>query len=115
DPASTAAVLSPDFMGGDGDPAQDYAVTTGPFAKGKFKLNVLDPIEVQKGLLGAENVTPMPDFITRHFGSLGSKQQGLPTPQDVTEAIGVPEYDTAPYSAQSAESQSFRCNLEGWR
>jgi len=115
DPASTAAVLSPSFMGGDGDPAQAYAVTTGPFAKGKFKLNVLDPIEVQKGLLGADNITAMPDFLTRHFGSLGSKQQPLPTSQDVNQALGVSEYDSAPYSAQSGEGVSFRCNLEGWR
>src|SRR4051812_39205745 len=48
DPKSTAAVLSPSFMGGDGDPAQAYAVTTGAFAKGKFKLNVLDPIEARR-------------------------------------------------------------------
>ncbi|MCU1451738.1 MAG: putative tyrosinase [Acidimicrobiales bacterium] len=115
DPASTAAVFSPKFMGPDGDPAAGYAVTTGPFAKGKFALNVVDPIEAQKGLLGSDQITPMPNHLVRHFGALGSKQQGLPSAQDVAVALGVSQYDTAPYDAQSASTVSFRCNLEGWR
>jgi tyrosinase len=115
DPASTAAVFSPKFMGPDGDPAAGYAVTAGPFAKDKWPLKVVDPIEVQKGLLGTDNITPMPPYLVRHFGSLGSRVQALPTSQDVTQALGVPQYDSPSYDAQSASTTSFRCNLEGWR
>jgi tyrosinase len=115
DPASTAAVFAPNFMGPDGDPSAQYAVTSGPFAKGKWKLNVLDPIEPQKALLGSNNIVPEQDFLVRRFGILVSKSDSLPTTNDVNAALGVGQYDTPGYDAQAPAQISFRCNLEGWR
>lgn len=115
DSASTAAVFSPNFMGRQGDPAADYAVTSGPFARGKWTLNVLDPIEPQRALLGADAIKPEASYLVRRFGVLGSKHQPLPTKADVNGALGVTEYDAPRYDAQSPANVSFRCNLEGWR
>jgi tyrosinase len=115
DPASTAAVFSPKFLGPDGDPNADYAVTAGPFAKGKWTLHVIDPIEPQKALLGSDDVKPMTNYLVRRFGSLFSKQQSLPTAADVAAALGVGQYDAPHYDAQAPAAVSFRCDLEGWR
>lgn len=115
DPKSTAAVFAPNFMGPDGDPSTDYAVTSGPFARGKWTLNVLDPIEPQKALLGSDTVKPQTNYLSRHFGILVSKTDSLPTTADVNTALGVGQYDAPQYDAQTPANISFRCNLEGWR
>lgn len=104
DPESVASVFADDFMGGDGDPGQDYAVTTGPFRKGNFEL-VVEHAGVYNGL----STTP---YITRRLGSTGVT---LPTAADVAEALGAPFYDVAPYDDTSDATQSFRNALEGFR
>jgi tyrosinase len=105
DPESTKAVFSDGFMGGDGNPSQGYAVTNGPFRKGRWKLNV-QPI----GLQWASSASP---YITRRFGSF----PGVPLPirEDVRLALRAPLYDVSPFGAESDPARSFRNALEGFR
>lgn len=39
-PDNPHSVFRDDFMGGSGSPSEEYAVTTGPFRKGEWTLNV---------------------------------------------------------------------------
>jgi tyrosinase len=103
DPDSTRAVFSDGFMGGDGDPADDFAVNSGPFRKGQWKLEVNPP-----GILAGPSATT---YLTRHFGSLFP----LPTPAELQAALAGPQYDTPPYDSTSDSALSFRNNWEGFR
>jgi len=109
DPASTAAVLAPDFMGGSGNKSQGYALTTGPFAKGKWTLTVLDPPSVQKA--SAEEKP----YIVRRFGAFPNGGVKLPTADEVHQAVSTPVFDSNPYDGKSPLESSFRNMLEGWR
>ena len=107
DPASTASVFANDFMGGDGNPDDEYAVTTGPFRKGQWALHV-HPV-------GAEWSASVTTHLTRRFGSLPIMPT-LPQPEDVAFVLQRPAYDVAPYDGGSNVNTSFRNALEGfWR
>lgn len=105
DEASTPMVFRDDFMGGDGDPSQEYAVTTGPFRKGNWTFNVVD--QPQADPVGLR-------FLTRRFGTFPGIPT-LPTKADVENALAVTVYDAAPWDVTPAPNLSFRNNLEGWR
>ena len=109
DPEATAAVFSPDLMGGDGDPAQQYAVTDGPFAKGVYTIDAFDPPAVQ-----ADTGVEQP-FLVRRFGYSNGRTVSLPTAAEVDDALAVAGYDVAPFDASADHDHSFRNNLEGWR
>lgn len=109
DQASTAAVFTADFLGGNGDPAQGYALTTGPFAKGSWRLDILDPISVQKAS------AIQTDYIQRNFGNFLGKRVYRPKAIDVSHALHATHYDVTPYDAESEIDASFRNMLEGWR
>lgn len=85
------------FMGGNGVGANQQ-VMTGPFAfsTGTWTLTVLDPGETRP-------------YLRRRLGAMGS----LPTPQSVTNALGVVPYDAAPWNDTSNTNASFRNRLEG--
>jgi len=108
-PESTAAVFADDFMGGNGDPEQAYAVTTGPFRKGEWEITIQDPKVKQVGL-----TKPKP-FIVRNFGAYRDRGITLPTEQEVRETLTVHGYDHRPFNAQAPIDESFRNSLEGWR
>jgi tyrosinase len=100
----TSVVFRNDFMGGAGDPENDYAVTSGPFRKGKWKFNVKNPgtrwaMFDSKYLRRALVMTPFP----------------LPTQADIDGAMVAPNYDVAPFDDTADTSLSFRNNLEGNR
>jgi tyrosinase len=105
DPASTQAVFQGDFMGSDGDPNAGYAVTTGPFRKGKWQLTV-NPVGIPFGPSASE-------AITRRFGS-DPYAPALPSAADVRTALALSLYDVPPYDVSSDPAQSFRNYLEGW-
>lgn len=105
DPESTGAVFADDLMGGDGDPDEGYAVTTGPFAKGKWELNVHPT-----GLQWSSSATT---YLTRRFGSFPGFTT-LPTPRDVDFVLERPRYDVPPYDFGSDPNISFRNALEGF-
>ncbi len=103
DPESVASVFADDFMGGNGDPKQDNAVTTGPFRKGEWELTVK-----HRGSIYAFSNS---SYIMRSLGDGGA----LPTQADVDEAFAAPTYDVAPYDNTSDVTRSFRNALEGFR
>lgn len=110
DAESTAAVFSDDFLGGNGDPKQQWGVTTGPFRKGEWQITIQDPKVLLKG-----NTAPK-SFIVRNFGAFEGEEVSLPTAADVRATIAQGHrYDHAPYDAQSPLGKSFRNRLEGWR
>jgi tyrosinase len=104
-PASTKAVFSRRFMGGDGNPEQDYAVTTGPFRKGRWHLNVKN-----EGVVSGPSST---SYITRRFGTMPGAPD-LPSSAEVAAALDAPLYDIPPFDDSSDPRQSFRNALEGY-
>ncbi len=92
-----------DLMGGNGDPDQDYAVTTGPFRKGVWDLVVFD----------VNDALAIPHLV-RDLGA-GGLAPTLPTAADVAAALAVPTYDVAPWNETSDPARSFRNHVEGWR
>jgi len=96
-------VWQADFMGGDGDPNQGYVVTTGPFRKGKWTIEVFD----------YNDPTKNPSIIRYLGGSQMSPT--LSTPAEVEAALSVSTYDAPPWNTLSPIAQSFRNTLEGWR
>jgi tyrosinase len=104
DPRSTASVFAEDFMGGDGDPDQDYAVTTGPFRKGTWQLTVHP-----EGLEWSGSATP---YVTRRIGTFSGI--ALPTEAELEPLLATPLYDVRPFDDRSDPERSFRSGLEGW-
>lgn len=115
DPASTRAVFSPDLMGGNGAPKQDYAVTDGPFRKGNWRLKVFDLQNEESPLEpDIDRTVEKASFIQRRMGSMKGNAT-LPTAADTEQVLGVGRYDAKPYNAGSDAADSFRCALEGWQ
>jgi tyrosinase len=98
-------VFREDFMGGGGDPNQNFAVTTGPFRKGKWQLNVMNP--------GTRWAMADSDHLRRT--TLAPPPFPLPTAADVAAALAVNTYDVAPFDDTADRTQSFRNNVEGNR
>jgi tyrosinase len=87
-------------MGGDGDPAQRGAVTSGPFADGSpFRVRVAAD---SSGVLRS---------VDRPLRRGLDISVGLPRKSQVGQALGRGDYDQPPWSTASA---SFRNRLEGW-
>ena len=98
-----AAVWGDDLMGGDGDPAADYAVTTRPFRKDKWPINIFDYSDRQR----------VP-FLVRQFGA-GELAPNLPTVEQLDVALSIPVYDAGPWNSTLTPGSSFRNALEGWQ
>ena len=98
-----AAVWGDDLMGGNGDPTADYAVTTGPFRKGAWTINIFDYSDQQR----------VP-FIVRQFGA-GRLAPNLPTVEQLEAALSIPVYDAEPWNTMLTPGSSFRNALEGWQ
>lgn len=92
-----------DFMSGDGDPDDDYAVKTGPFRRDNWKITVFDEFDDLKH-----------DFLIRNIG-IGELAPDLPTTADVERGLNLATYDTAPWTEVSDPAVSFRSYMEGWR
>ena len=88
---------------GDGDPAADYAVTTGPFRKEVWTINIFDYSDEQR----------VP-FIVRQFGA-GHLAPDLPTVEQLEAALSIPVFDAAPWNTMLTPGSSFRNALEGWQ
>jgi len=101
-PDNPRAVFRDDFIGGNGDPAHEYAVTTGPFRKGVWQLAVHP-----EGGFWARSKSL---HITRN---LGNPYKALPTQADVDAALAADEYDLPPFDLTSDRARSFRNALEG--
>lgn len=95
------ALFREDFMGGNGNPDEQYAVTTGPFKKGAWTLNVHPE--------GASWVASATTYLTRRLSDVIA----LPKIEEVKTASASDEYDVPPYTAASEHSRSFRNAIEG--
>jgi tyrosinase len=102
-PDNPHSVFRDDFMGGSGSPSEEYAVTTGPFRKGEWTLNVHP-----EGAFWAPSKTV---YLTRHLDNAST----LPTKADVDSAFAADEYDVPPFNVTSDRHRSFRNALEGER
>ena len=86
DPESTNAVFRDDFMGGNGDVEKGYALTSGPFRRGEYRLNVVDP--KANDPLGLR-------YLVRQIGTFPSNLT-LPTAEDVSGALARTELRRRP-------------------
>ena len=103
DRGTGAPVWTDDFMGGDGDPAAEMAVTTGPFRKDAWQLTVFDYDDAVRS-----------PFVVRDLGG-GFMATDLHTAEQVEAALAIGAYDLAPWNSLVSAKRSFRQNLEGWR
>jgi len=116
DPASTAAVFSNDMMGGSGDPAQGYKVTTGPFRAGEWVININDDIDIDSIFLDVNTEpNPSPNLIRAMGIYEGGTPPQLPTSAEVFNTLEITKYDSAPWDSSVDTAISFRNSLEGWR
>ena len=105
DPKSLDVVFADDFMGPRrGDPDQLYEVTSGPFRKGAWRLNVLSPPSGDPG---------QSRCLVRAFGVGDEPASGMPTAKELEEAMALREYDVAPFDITSDPGRSFRARLDG--
>ncbi len=94
-PAAAGTPFTDDFMGGNGDAADNNRVKSGPFRQGQWTLNLLD---------GGGDST-----MQRQFGSNAAT---LPSPGNVADTLTVTPLDTANWDMGA--QPSFRNRLEGW-
>jgi tyrosinase len=96
-------VWQDDFMGGDGDPTANHAVTTGPFKQGSWEIAIFDYGDAIRA-----------PYLIRDFGA-GDLGPTLPTAEEVEAALNIASYDAAPWNATAPIAESFRNTFEGWR
>lgn len=102
DDDENSLVWADDCMGGDGDPAQGFAVTSGPFAAASpFQVNIAT------NSVGALVTVRRP--LRRRF----NLPLGLPAHAELEAALANGDYDVPPWNA-SDDTVSFRNLLEGW-
>ncbi len=107
-PDSFNSVFSEDFLGGDGDPNDDYRVKTGPFRAGEWEILLLD--ETDDEWDGDQDLDIKAGPLQRKFGD-----GAMPTREEAIDAVlTYRPYDVAPYDPSSDITQSFRNYLEGW-
>jgi tyrosinase len=105
DPRSLDVVFAEDFMGPRrGDPKQNYVITTGPFRKGAWQLNLLSPPSGDPG---------QSRWLVRAFGANEGPDLAMPTAKELEEVMALKEYDVAPFDISSDPDRSFRARLDG--
>jgi tyrosinase len=104
DQESTDATFADDFMGPFGAPEDDYAVLSGPFRQGAWRITLHGP---------ASDDPAQFKHLVRAAGT-SSAAPDLPTAQDMRAALSRPVYDVAPWNLSSDPEVSFRQYLEGW-
>jgi len=95
-----APLWKPSCIGGDGDPAANRAVQTGPFSAGSGWR-----VELAADVNGVLRSVHRP--LRRQF----DPATGLPTKTQVGQALNQPHYDQPPWNSTSS---AFRDRLEGW-
>ncbi len=98
-----AYLWADDFLGGNGDPAEGFALTNGPFRKDAWHITVFDPNDRDRF-----------PYLIRQLGAT-SFAPALPTPEDLEAALSIPTYDAAPWNTVIPTGGSFRNVLEGWQ
>lgn len=99
---ASTSIWTNDFLGGTGNPDNDYIVESGPFAYDTGNW----PIKVK-------NLSVEKDEKLRRGLGVGISQE-LPKVSDVRRVLGLEEYDLPPYDWRTEEnSNTFRRQLEG--
>jgi tyrosinase len=107
-PGSFESVFADDFLGGDGDPDDDFRVKTGPFRAGEWEVLLLDTTDDEWD--GDQDLDLKEGPLQRKFGD-----GAMPTTEEVLDAIFTYRpYDAAPWNQGSDINNSFRNYLEGW-
>lgn len=115
DPGSVDVVFAPDFMGGNGDPAQGYAVTTGPFQKDSFVVRIFDTGDIDS-IFDDANTDPNPvPYLVRGFTIFKDSSVVLPSAAEIANTLSISTYDSSPWDSSVDTAISFRNSLEGWR
>lgn len=106
DPEAEEVVFADDFMGPlVGESSDNYAVTSGPFRKGEYRLNIT-PIPL--GDTDAGNQCPF-NFLAR-----GPKDIPLPTAGEVADMMELTRYSAPPYNVADVDfKDSFNNTLLG--
>lgn len=107
DPKSVDVVFADDFFGPkQGDPKLNYVVTTGPFRKEVWPLNVISVPSEDPG---------QSRHLVRAYGKHDhlASLTGLPTAKELADAMTIKDYDVAPYNITSDPKRSFRARLDG--
>ncbi|MGA5696090.1 MULTISPECIES: tyrosinase family protein [Bacillus cereus group] len=119
DPSASGSPWTNDFMGGDGDPNQGYAVTTGPFTGDNWKLTLFDDHHSDE---------PQDIRLRRQLGTLKNSSGAtisinLPTNSEVQNCLLETPYYVSPWrafqdlnnpSSMTVTKPSFCNRLEGW-
>lgn len=115
DAASTQALFADDFMGGNGDPADGYALKTGPFQKGQWVLKITDDEDINDVFSDVDlKPNPVP-FLTRNIGKKLDQNVFLPVKEEIINTLAISIYDSYPWDSSVDTAKSFRNSLEGWR
>lgn len=113
--ASVSTVFANDFMGGDGDPAQGYAVTSGPFQKDSFQIRIFDTDDIDS-IFDDVDTDPNPvPYLVRAFTKFKDSSVVLPNAAEMEQTLNIATYDSAPWNSSVDSALSFRNALEGWR
>lgn len=113
---SVEQIFTDDFLGGDGEPGENFFVKTGPFRKGQWTMaaNYDDTDDEWDDEIDPDMQLD-PSGLQRKFdweAELGP----LPTAAEVEDLLSTPRlYDTAPYDTTSDPALSMRNYLEGFR
>jgi len=110
-PASTSATFSDALMGGDGDPARDYAVTTGPFRKGAWRLYVRDAGGVSPFVPKVDQPEEGPHLER----AMSTHVTETPTEAGIAAILNVPRYDAPSFDWNAPFGRSFRSAIEAGR
>lgn len=102
--ASVGSLFTDDFMGPSGNPADGYAVDTGPFNRTSW------PLVIQNAHGAVLTATSATSYLVRDLGDPST----LPTMDDVKAAFAASAYDVAPYDDSADPARSFRQALEGF-
>lgn len=114
EPGSVSAIFTDDFLGGDGDAAQQYFVVTGPFRKGNWSMAANYDSSDDEFDDFIDPTTPLlKTGLQRRFNQNGNVP--LPAVAQVDSMLNVwRPYDVAPYNRQSDINLSMRNYLEGF-
>ncbi|NQV78008.1 MAG: tyrosinase family protein [Lutibacter sp.] len=116
DQASTDATFSETFMGGNGDPSDEYALNDGPFRKNNWQVNVFT---IKPNYVG---LNPHP-WLVRNFAATISGSNNypgypvsLPTTAEIDNCLNISIYDMYPWDCSNGDlpNTSFRFCLEGF-
>lgn len=115
DPAAAAALFADDMVGGDGDPSQGYAVTSGPFQKDQWIVTISDDVDIDSVFFDHNTSPNVVPYLTRRIGKRLDSDVPLPTMAEVMGSLSIPTYDSSPWDSSVDSAVSFRNSLEGWR